>query len=51
LVDEFYAPECERGIRWNDSQFTIQWPIQPVVISEKDQNFRDFDPAWHLRSD
>ena len=50
LVDEFYAPECERGIRWNDSRFTVQWPIQPVVISEKDQNFRNFEPAWHLFS-
>jgi dTDP-4-dehydrorhamnose 3,5-epimerase len=50
LVDEFYAPECERGIRWNDSRFSIQWPIQPVVISEKDQKFRDFEPAWHLSS-
>lgn len=51
LVDEFYAPECERGIRWNDSRFSIQWPIQPVVISEKDRQFRDFDPAWHLLAD
>jgi dTDP-4-dehydrorhamnose 3,5-epimerase len=48
LVDEFYSPECERGIRWNDPKFGIQWPAQPVVISEKDQNYRDFDPAWHL---
>ena len=50
LVDEFYAPECERGIRWNDSRFSIQWPIEPVVISKKDQDIRDFDPAWHLSS-
>jgi dTDP-4-dehydrorhamnose 3,5-epimerase len=48
LVDEFYAPERERGIRWNDPKFAIQWPLEPVVISEKDQNYRDFDPAWHL---
>jgi dTDP-4-dehydrorhamnose 3,5-epimerase len=48
LVDEFYAPECERGVRWNDPRFAIWWPAQPMVISEKDRNFRDFDPAWHL---
>jgi dTDP-4-dehydrorhamnose 3,5-epimerase len=48
LVDEFYAPEYERGIRWNDSKFSISWPAQPAVISEKDENYRDFDPAWHL---
>ncbi len=48
LVDEFYAPEFERGVRWNDPKFNIQWPIQPVVISDKDRAHRDFDPAWHL---
>ena len=48
LVDEFYSPEHERGIRWSDPRFSIQWPIQPVVISERDQNARDFDPAWHM---
>ena len=26
LVDEFYAPEYERGIRWNDPRFSIRWP-------------------------
>jgi dTDP-4-dehydrorhamnose 3,5-epimerase len=48
LVDEFYAPECERGVRWNDPKFQIAWPIAPVAISDKDANQRDFDPAWHL---
>jgi len=48
LVDEFYAPESERGIRWNDPRFAIRWPAQPNVISDKDRNFPDFDPAWHL---
>jgi len=48
FVDEFYAPQYERGIRWNDPRFAIRWPAQPAVISEKDRNYRDFDPAWHL---
>jgi dTDP-4-dehydrorhamnose 3,5-epimerase len=48
LVDEFYAPECERGIRWNDARFAIEWPGQPTVISDKDRSYRDFDPAWHM---
>jgi dTDP-4-dehydrorhamnose 3,5-epimerase len=48
LVDEFYSPEHERGIRWNDPRFGIQWPIQPVVLSDKDAAHRSFDPAWHL---
>ena len=48
LVDEFCAPQYERGIRWNDPRFAMQWPAQPAVISEKDCNYRDFDPAWHI---
>jgi dTDP-4-dehydrorhamnose 3,5-epimerase len=48
FVDEFYAPECERGLRWNDPAFQLSWPITPVVLSEKDAGQRDFDPAWHL---
>ena len=48
FVDEFYAPEHERGVRWNDPRFDLQWPIDPVVLSDKDANQRDFDPAWHL---
>jgi dTDP-4-dehydrorhamnose 3,5-epimerase len=48
LVDEFYAPEFERGVRWNDPKFAIRWPLAPTVISEKDSNARDFDPKWHL---
>jgi dTDP-4-dehydrorhamnose 3,5-epimerase len=48
LVDEFYAAEYERGVRWNDPCFAIPWPAQPVVISDKDHNYRDFDPDWHL---
>ena len=48
FVDEFYAPEYERGVRWNEPTFSIRWPAHPAVISEKDRTYRDFDPAWHL---
>lgn len=48
LVDAFYAPDAERGVRWNDPRFGIEWPLEPTVISDKDANFPDFDPAHHL---
>lgn len=48
FVDEFYAPDRERGVRWNDPKFKIHWPAEPVVLSDKDRTQRDFDPAWHL---
>ena len=48
FVDEFYAPQNERGVRWNDPKFNIQWPMSPAVLSDKDRDQRDFDPARHL---
>lgn len=48
FVDEFYAPGTERCVRWNDAKFRIEWPREPMVISDKDRNQKDFDPAWHL---
>jgi dTDP-4-dehydrorhamnose 3,5-epimerase len=41
-VSEFYTPGAERGLRWNDPAFDIEWPLEVVVISEKDQNWADF---------
>lgn len=49
LVTEFYAAECERGIRWNDLSLAIEWPLQPAVISDKDKNHPLFDPSYHLK--
>src|SRR5262245_3128490 len=48
LVSEFYAPEFERGIRWNDPRFDISWPFPPKIISDKDKANRLFDPPYHL---
>lgn len=42
LVSQFYSKELERGIRWNDPQFKIAWPLQPIVISERDRTHPDF---------
>ena len=42
-VSQVYSAESERGIRWNDPEFDIEWPIdEDLVISEKDQNWPDF---------
>lgn len=48
FVDEFYAPDRERGIRWDDPRFGIEWPLEPAVLSDKDKKHPDFDPAYHL---
>lgn len=41
-VSEFYTPSAEKGIRWNDSTFDIDWPAEPEIISEKDKSWPDF---------
>ena len=37
-MDNPYAPQCDAGIRWNDPDLGIEWPIDPakVLTSEKD---------------
>jgi len=37
-VDNAYAPQADAGIRWNDPDVGIQWPIDldKVITSEKD---------------
>ena len=36
-VTAFYTPTAERGFLWNDPSFAIEWPIEPVIVSSKDQ--------------
>ena len=35
-VDEFYSPEHDRGIAWNDPALGIDWPTSSPILSEKD---------------
>jgi len=35
---EFYSPECEGGVRFNDPKINIEWPLEVSDISEKDKN-------------
>ena len=48
FVTEFYSPEHERGLRWDDPKIGIEWPIEPVIISEKDSQHKDFDINYNL---
>jgi dTDP-4-dehydrorhamnose 3,5-epimerase len=41
-LSDYHHPEAEFGVRWNDPWFGIEWPIDDVVISDRDRNFDDF---------
>lgn len=41
FVSEFYTPDCERGIRFDDPKIGIQWPLPISLISEKDRHWPD----------
>lgn len=43
LVDAFYAPAQEFGVRWDDPYFGIEWPVAPQVVSPRDQAHALFD--------
>jgi len=38
----YYAPEHGRGARWNDPAFKISWPIDNLIIIERDRDYPDF---------
>lgn len=39
LVSAFYAPSCERGLRWDDPAIQLQLPAAVIHISPKDNSW------------
>ncbi len=36
-VDAFYAPECDCGLRWDDPDLAIDWPIRDAILADRDR--------------
>lgn len=39
-VDNPYAPQCDAGIRWNDPDLGIEWPIDPEMVQTSDKDLK-----------
>lgn len=45
---DYYAPEFERSIAWNDASLAIEWPIHDIpTLSTKDQQAKLLASAEH----
>lgn len=42
-ISQYFSPENSNGIRWNDPEFSIKWPNESPILSEKDSKYLDFD--------
>ena len=42
-VGEFYTPEAEGGLRFDDSRLGLKWPLPVTDISDKDLAWRSLD--------
>lgn len=42
-----YAPEFERGIRWNDPELGIRWPVRAPLLSPNDARLPLLQQAEH----
>lgn len=41
-VTEFFNPQSESGIQWDDPELAIDWPVKNPIISESDSNLPSF---------
>lgn len=46
-VDDYYAPACDRAIRWNDPTFKIDWGCKDPILSDKDAQAPFYDEKEH----
>ncbi len=40
--DNFYNGDFDSGIKWNDTDLNIEWPIENPILSERDENLMSF---------
>jgi dTDP-4-dehydrorhamnose 3,5-epimerase len=43
MMSDYYAPELQAGVRWDDPVFAIRWPLTAPVMSDRDRELPRFD--------
>lgn len=41
-MDRIYNDKYDAGLRWNDPAINFKWPVNPLVINNRDNNYPDF---------
>jgi dTDP-4-dehydrorhamnose 3,5-epimerase len=52
-VTDYYFPDCDRGLQWDDAALGIRWPVDPakVKLSDKDRRqpaLKELAPAFRF---
>ena len=50
-VTDYHAPDCDRGVKWDDAALGIKWPVDPgnATLSDKDRRLpalKEMAPAF-----
>ncbi|MCB1750405.1 MAG: dTDP-4-dehydrorhamnose 3,5-epimerase family protein [Gammaproteobacteria bacterium] len=43
MMSDYYRPELSDGVRFDDPEFGIPWPLPVACIAERDRDYPDFD--------
>jgi dTDP-4-dehydrorhamnose 3,5-epimerase len=49
MMSDYYRPDLQDGVRYNDPAFDINWPLPLSSISSQDLDYPDFDSDNHAR--
>jgi dTDP-4-dehydrorhamnose 3,5-epimerase len=41
-MGDYFRPETYAGFRYNDPRFAVEWPHEPLIISDRDASFPNF---------
>ena len=44
-MSDYFAPDLQAGVLWNDPHFAVEWPLKDPIISERDAQCGRFERA------